>query len=97
MSPDKIGHLHLRVITPRRVLVDVEAEEIQLPSLEGLIGILPGHRPLMVALGRGRLSYRKGSGGESFSVQGGQAHILPDKVLVFTELSGDEPEPSSQG
>ncbi|MBN2207496.1 MAG: F0F1 ATP synthase subunit epsilon, partial [Candidatus Aminicenantes bacterium] len=78
-------------------LVDAEAEEVQLPSLEGLIGILPGHQPLMVGLGQGTLSYRKGSGGESFEVRGGQAHILPDKVLVFTELSPDEPEPGPQG
>ena len=97
MSPESAGRLHLRVITPRRLLVDAEAEEIQLPSLEGLIGILPGHRPLMVALGRGALSYRRGSGGESFEVQGGQAHVLPDKVLVFTELCGDELEPGPQG
>jgi len=97
MSPDTAGLIHLRVLTPRRLLIDAEAEEIRLPSLEGEIGILPGHQPLMVALGRGTLSYRKGSGGESFEVQGGQAHVLPDKVLVFTELSGDEPEPSPQG
>jgi F-type H+-transporting ATPase subunit epsilon len=97
MSRDKVASIHLRVIAPRRVLVDAEADEIQLPSLEGAIGILPGHEPLMVALGQGVLSYRKGSGGESFAVQGGQAHVLPDKVLVFTELSGDEPESSSQG
>lgn len=97
MSADTAGRLHLRVVTPRRLLVDVEAHEVQLPSLEGQIGILPGHQPLLVALGRGPLSYRKGSGGESFEVQGGQAHILPDRVLVFTELSGHEPEPGPQG
>jgi len=97
MSDDRPAVLHLRVITPRRVLVDAEADEIQLPGLEGELGILPGHQPLLVALGRGVLSYRKGSGGESFPVQGGQAHILPDKVLVFTELNRDEPEPARQG
>ncbi|MCJ7588157.1 MAG: hypothetical protein MUQ00_09700 [Candidatus Aminicenantes bacterium] len=95
MNADKAGSLHLRVLTPRRVLVDAEADEIQLPSLEGAIGILPGHAPLMVALGKGVLSYRRGSGEESFAVQGGQAQILSDKVMVFTEPSEDDPEPSS--
>jgi F-type H+-transporting ATPase subunit epsilon len=84
VSPDAPGRLHLRVVTPRRVLVDAEAEEVQLPGLEGLLGILPGHRPLLVALGRGTISYRKGSGGEAFEVRGGQARVLPDRVQVFT-------------
>jgi F-type H+-transporting ATPase subunit epsilon len=97
MTEDRPAFIHLRVITSRRVLVDAEADEIQLPGLEGELGILPGHQPLLVALGQGVLSYRRGSGGESFPVQGGQAHILPDKVLVFTELSRDAPEPTRQG
>jgi F-type H+-transporting ATPase subunit epsilon len=87
MSRDLPSTFQLKVITPGRLLVEAEVEEASLPSLDGLIGVLPGHRPLMIALGEGKLTYRQGAEGESFDVKGGQAEILPDRVLVFTELN----------
>jgi len=82
--------LQLRVITPRKLLVDREVKAVAIPSLEGHIGILPGHRPLLIALGQGVIKYRWDQEEEEFSVEGGFAEILPDKVIVFTELSKGE-------
>jgi F-type H+-transporting ATPase subunit epsilon len=90
MSPDRSAHLHLRVITPERLLVDAEADEVALPGLEGELGILPGHRNLITALGKGRLLYRLSGAEQHFEVKGGYAEIGPESVLVFTTLSGDE-------
>ena len=87
MSRNLPPTFQLKVITPGRLLIEADVEEASLPGLDGLIGVLPGHRPLMLALGQGKLSYRQGADGESFDVIGGQAEILPDRVLVFTELS----------
>jgi F-type H+-transporting ATPase subunit epsilon len=87
MSQTLPASFHLKVITPRRLLVEADVQEASIPSLEGLIGVRPGHRPLMVALGRGTLSYRQGASEESFEVAGGYAEILSDQVLVFTESS----------
>jgi len=87
MSQTLPASFHLKVITPRRLLVEADVQEASIPSLEGLIGVRPGHRPLMIALGRGTLSYRQGASEESFEVAGGYAEILPDQVLVFTESS----------
>jgi len=87
--------LRLKVIAPRKLLVDEEVQELSLPSLDGYLGILPGHRPLFLALGKGRITYRVAGKEENLSVQGGYAEILPEKVLVFTELSEDETEQSA--
>lgn len=84
--------LRLKVIAPQKLLVDEEVREVSLPSLEGYLGILPGHRPLFLALGKGRITYYAAQKEEKLSVQGGYAEILPDRVLVFTELSEDETE-----
>lgn len=89
--------LHLRVITPKKLLVDARVDEVSLPSLEGSLGILPGHRPLLAALGKGVLSYRMAKREEKFLVRGGFAEIEPEKVLVFTELSQDETTKPSRG
>jgi F-type H+-transporting ATPase subunit epsilon len=85
MSQNIPGSLHLKVITPRRLLCDAEAEAVFLPSLEGQIGILPGHKPMMVALGQGILTCKLRAETESHAIRGGYAEITPDRVLVFTE------------
>jgi F0F1-type ATP synthase epsilon subunit len=90
MSDPAPSRLRLRVITPRRLLADAEAEFVSIPSLEGYLGILPGHRSLVAGIGKGRISFRAGGGEESFSVRGGFARIEPDEVLVMTEETEDE-------
>ncbi len=82
--------IRLMVITPRRLLADAEADSISLPTLEGEIGILPGHRPLYASIGRGVLSYRANGDEERFAVKGGFAEVRPDEVVVVTEMSEDE-------
>jgi F-type H+-transporting ATPase subunit epsilon len=75
----------LKIITPRRLLLEADVEEAQVPTIDGLIGILPGHRPLIVALGVGRLTFRFGKSEDGHEIKGGYAEIQPDRVLVFTE------------
>jgi F-type H+-transporting ATPase subunit epsilon len=82
--------LRLKVVTPRRLIVEADADAVALPGLEGELGIFPGHRPLFAALGRGRISYRAGGFEESFAVRGGYAQVQPEKVLVMTEDAEDE-------
>jgi F-type H+-transporting ATPase subunit epsilon len=89
--------LRLKVITPRKLLVDEEVKELSLPSLDGYLGILPGHRPLFLALGKGRITYMIAGKEETLSVQGGYAEVLPERVLVFTESSDNETEKQIEG
>jgi F-type H+-transporting ATPase subunit epsilon len=90
MSQAGPASLRLRVVTPRGLLVDTEADEVTIPSLEGYLGILPGHRPLFTVLAKGMVTYRAGQRGESFQVSGGYAEVGPERVIVFAEPSQDE-------
>ncbi|MBS3819228.1 hypothetical protein KGY73_06960 [bacterium] len=90
MSEKLPDSIRLKVITPRKLLVDEEVKEVTLPDPDRCLGILPGHRPLFVALGKGTLSYRIQRKKEKYSVRGGHADIGPQKVEVFTELAEDE-------
>jgi F-type H+-transporting ATPase subunit epsilon len=89
--------LRLRVITSRKLLADEDVQEVTLPSLDGYVGIFPGHRPLMLALGRGELVYKALGREGRFSVEGGYAEVRPDLVLVFTELLPGEPDGPQTG
>jgi len=97
MSPEPHSSLRLRVVTPRKLLLDEEVREVSLPGLEGCLGILPGHRPLFTALGGGSLAYRKEEGTKEFHVRRGFAEILADQVLVFAELEQDETDQPDPG
>ena len=97
MSQDLPTSLKLKVISPTDLLVDEEVLEVSLPSLEGYLGILPGHRPLFVALGQGLLIYKRSNKQSELPVQGGYAEILADRVFVFIEKAKDEKNRSSEG
>jgi F-type H+-transporting ATPase subunit epsilon len=81
------ARFRLRVVTPRRSLVDAEVESASLPGVDGRLGILPGHRPLMTALGRGAIELRRDGREECYEIDGGYAEIHPERVLVFTHLA----------
>jgi F-type H+-transporting ATPase subunit epsilon len=90
MSGGLPATLHLKVVTPRRLLVEADVEAVFLPTLEGQIGVLPGHRPLFVGIGTGRLIYREHGDEGSIAVRGGYAQVQPEKVVVMTEVGEDD-------
>jgi F-type H+-transporting ATPase subunit epsilon len=77
--------IELQVVTPERLLVHEQVEEIQVPGRDGYLGILPGHAPLLGELQMGELSYRKGSVWSYLSVFWGFVEVLPDRVIVLAE------------
>jgi F-type H+-transporting ATPase subunit epsilon len=81
--PDK---LQIEIVTPERLLVSDEATEVQVPTISGYIGVLPGHAPLITELRSGEFSYRKPDGKvERLAMHWGFAEVLPDKVTVLAE------------
>jgi len=90
MSDALPATIHLKVVTPRRLLVEADVEAIFLPTLEGQIGVLPGHRPLFVGIGKGKLTYRAAGDEDSFRVRGGYAQVQPERVVVMTEVGEDD-------
>ncbi len=97
MTDNLPSSLKLKVISSRNLLVDEEVKEVSLPGFEGYLGILPGHRPLVLALGEGKITYSLDGREESLSVRGGYAEVLPEDVLVFTELIEDETQQQTEG
>jgi len=77
--------LTLEVVTPERRVIRASAVEVQLPGLDGYLGILPGHAPLLATMGDGELSYREGATTHYAVVLGGYTEVLAERVIVLAE------------
>lgn len=80
-------HLRLEFVTPDRSIVHEDVDEVEVPGEEGYFGVLPGHAPLLAALGTGELWYRKGSEKKYAFVAGGFAEVLPDRVAILAPIA----------
>jgi F-type H+-transporting ATPase subunit epsilon len=81
----------LEIVTPEKMVVNEAAEEAQIPGLNGYLGILPGHAPLISELGVGIITYRAGGATKTLSVAWGFAEVLQDKVTILAETA-ERPE-----
>jgi F-type H+-transporting ATPase subunit epsilon len=78
----------LEIVTPaKQVVKKVAAEEAQIPGLDGYLGILPGHAPLITELKAGALTYRASGATHTLAVAWGFAEVLPDKVTILAETA----------
>jgi F-type H+-transporting ATPase subunit epsilon len=75
----------LEVATPERLLVDEQVTQAELPGLNGYMGILAGHAPLMSALGAGVLSYEGGGGPHVLAIAGGFVEVSDNHVRVLAD------------
>jgi F-type H+-transporting ATPase subunit epsilon len=77
----------LEIVTPTKLLVKEAAEEAQIPGLDGYLGILPGHAPLITELAVGAITYKSGGATHTLSVAWGFAEVLPDKLTILAEAA----------
>jgi F-type H+-transporting ATPase subunit epsilon len=79
--------IELLIVTPDRLLVHEQVDELQIPGAEGYFGVLPGHMPFLAALAVGELWYRKGQTKTFLSIAFGFAEVLPDRVTILAQLA----------
>jgi F-type H+-transporting ATPase subunit epsilon len=80
-------HIDLQIVTPERLLVQEQVDEVQIPGSEGYFGVLPGHTPLLASLTVGELWYRKGQEKTFLAIANGFAEVLPDRVTILAQLA----------
>jgi F-type H+-transporting ATPase subunit epsilon len=79
--------LQLEIVTPERLAYSDTVDAVVVPGIEGELGILPHHAPLVSMLGVGELRIRKAGAEESFAIVGGFVQVRPDKVVVMAETA----------
>ena len=80
--------IHIELVTQeRKVFEEAEADIVIVPAVEGEMGVLPNHAPVLTTLTFGELVVRKGAAEERFAVYGGVVDVRPDKVVVLADLA----------
>lgn len=77
--------LRVEIVTPERAVFNDVASQVVIPGTVGELGVLPGHLPLLTAIGVGDLAVHSGGQVRHFFIDGGYAEILPDRVAILTE------------
>ena len=75
--------LNVRIITPEKVFLTSDTEQVVLPSITGGIGILQGHAPLVTILEAGVLRYKNNGSWTPAVLYGGFAEVEDDQVTVL--------------
>jgi F-type H+-transporting ATPase subunit epsilon len=77
----------LEIVTAERVVFSDDVDEVVAPGVEGQLGILPHHAPLMTMLQPGELWVKKGGEEFSLAISGGFLEVRPDRVIVLADAA----------
>ena len=81
--------LKLEVVTPQKKVLEVEAEWVNIPGIEGEMGILPQHISIVTTLETGLVTYMGLNGKQSLGVHWGYVQVDGVRVIVLAELAED--------
>ena len=82
-----MSELHLKIVTPEKLIYDSEVSQVNVSTEQGEIGILPHHANLMAKLIPGELVIKKGGKMDSMAVGDGFLQVADNVLTVMTDLA----------
>jgi F-type H+-transporting ATPase subunit epsilon len=79
--------IRCEIASQDRLVYEGDADIVILPGINGEMGILPNHAPLLTILSLGVIKIRKGIEEEYFTVTGGLAEIQPTIITILAEAA----------
>ena len=79
--------IRLRVVTPSRLVLDEEVDEVTAPGELGEFGVLPDHIAFLSTLVAGELSYKQGGARYVLVIDGGYAEVLDNVMTVLASAA----------
>jgi F-type H+-transporting ATPase subunit epsilon len=77
--------IHLEIVTAERVVLEDEVDQINAPTRDGRVGILPRHEALLSILAPGELDIIKDGVRTPFAVSGGFMEVLNSRVTILAD------------
>jgi F-type H+-transporting ATPase subunit epsilon len=75
--------IRLKVVTPGRLVLDEEVDEVTAPGVKGEFGVLPNHISFLTLLEPGEMSYKQGTTRRFLAISGGYAEVLDNVMTVL--------------
>lgn len=79
--------LTVDVLTPQSQIYSGEADEILVPTVNGQLGILPGHVALLTQIEPGELEIKNGGKSNYVAIMGGYLEVSKNKVNVLGDYA----------
>jgi F-type H+-transporting ATPase subunit epsilon len=79
--------IRLRLVTPVRLLLEKEVDEVTAPGVLGEFGVLPNHIAFLTLLSPGELSYKQGVQRMRLAIGGGYAEVLNNVMTVLADAA----------
>jgi F-type H+-transporting ATPase subunit epsilon len=77
--------MHLEIVTAERVVLSDDVDQINAPTRDGRVGILPRHEPLMTILQAGELTIIKDGERTPFALSGGFMEVMSSRVTILAD------------
>lgn len=82
--------MQVDVVSAAEQLYSGQAEEVYARSMDGEIGILPGHQPILVMLDKAPVRVKSGGSEQSFDLAGGFLEFRDNHLIVIAEGAEEE-------
>jgi F-type H+-transporting ATPase subunit epsilon len=78
--------MKLEIITPDKELFSGDAKALVLPGIDGELGVLENHAPLVTTLKKGKIKVTDSTNKEQFfEVNGGVFEVANNKATILAE------------
>lgn len=85
-----MSQLHLKIVTPEKIIADEPVDMVTLTSADGELGILPHHTNLMAKLMPGELRIKRGGKVEILATGDGFIQVADNTLTILTDLAVEE-------
>jgi len=82
-----MSSIRLDIVTAEKQVYSEDVDMVIAPGIEGQLGILPHHTPLMTTLRPGELRVKKGGEEISLAISGGFLEARPDRVIILADAA----------
>jgi F-type H+-transporting ATPase subunit epsilon len=89
------GTFKFELVSPERVLLSIDADQVVVPGSDGEFAVLAGHAPVIATLRPGVLDVTAGGAKRRLFVKSGFAEVDPSRLTVLAEKAYDVDEMSS--
>jgi F-type H+-transporting ATPase subunit epsilon len=84
--------IKLDIVTPERVIFSGMVNAVNAPGIEGVLGILPRHCPLVTLLQPGVLTIRQADEETLLAIGGGFMEVRPDRIIILADVADRDEE-----